>query len=161
MNPWAIAAIGWYYYIVYCSWLVIELIFIIIFIVETRGMFHDFIEEDLCVCVKQMVLLHRTYIGRNSCDIRWRRTATRTCFDRGQSSQDGRAIIQWNDRCVFEGSIMTMMQNCSRVDCSFDNRVLFFYFFTLLGLYVRNKCLCQVQHLLDCNVTIVIDIFWM
>ena len=50
VNPWAIAAIGWHYYIVYCAWLVIELLFIIIFIVETRGMFHDImIHEDLSV----------------------------------------------------------------------------------------------------------------
>jgi MFS family permease len=37
VNPWAIAAIGWYYYIVYCGWLVIELLFIVFFVVETRG----------------------------------------------------------------------------------------------------------------------------
>lgn len=37
VNPWAIEAIGWWYYIVYCGWLVIELVFVITFIVETKG----------------------------------------------------------------------------------------------------------------------------
>ncbi|TFK28132.1 hexose transporter [Coprinopsis marcescibilis] len=37
VNPWALAAIDWWYYIVYCGWLVIELGFIMAFIVETRG----------------------------------------------------------------------------------------------------------------------------
>ncbi|KAF8656222.1 hypothetical protein AX16_002658 [Volvariella volvacea WC 439] len=37
VNPWAIDAIGWWYYLVYCAWLVAELIFIITFIVETKG----------------------------------------------------------------------------------------------------------------------------
>ena len=38
VNPWAIEAIGWWYYIVYCGWLVIELVFVITFIVETKGL---------------------------------------------------------------------------------------------------------------------------
>ncbi|KAF8149918.1 general substrate transporter [Crassisporium funariophilum] len=37
VNPWAIDAIGWWYYVVYCAWLVVELVFIIFFIVETKG----------------------------------------------------------------------------------------------------------------------------
>ncbi|GLB40429.1 putative sugar (and other) transporter [Lyophyllum shimeji] len=37
INPVAIAAIGWWYYIVYCGWLILELLFIVTFIVETRG----------------------------------------------------------------------------------------------------------------------------
>jgi len=38
INPWAISAIGWWYYIVYCAWLVIELIFVLIYVVETKGL---------------------------------------------------------------------------------------------------------------------------
>ncbi|KAL0580965.1 hypothetical protein V5O48_001057 [Marasmius crinis-equi] len=37
VNPWALDAIGWWYYIVYCGWLILELVFVITFIVETRG----------------------------------------------------------------------------------------------------------------------------
>jgi hypothetical protein len=37
VNPWAIDAIGWWYYIFYCGWLVIELVFVYYFIVETKG----------------------------------------------------------------------------------------------------------------------------
>ncbi|KAF7312256.1 Hexose transporterarabidopsis thliana mutm-like protein-1 [Mycena indigotica] len=37
VNPWAIDAIGWMYYLVYLGWLVLELIFIYFFIVETKG----------------------------------------------------------------------------------------------------------------------------
>ncbi|KAG6908546.1 hypothetical protein DXG01_004179 [Tephrocybe rancida] len=37
INPVAIDAIGWWYYLVYCGWLIIELVFIVTFIVETRG----------------------------------------------------------------------------------------------------------------------------
>ncbi|KIK10058.1 hypothetical protein K443DRAFT_81386 [Laccaria amethystina LaAM-08-1] len=37
VNPWALAAIGWQYYIVYCAWLIVELAFVAIFIVETKG----------------------------------------------------------------------------------------------------------------------------
>ncbi|KAJ3480655.1 hypothetical protein NLI96_g8199 [Meripilus lineatus] len=37
VNPWALDAIGWKYYLVYCGWLIIELVFVVAFIVETRG----------------------------------------------------------------------------------------------------------------------------
>lgn len=37
INPWAIEAIGWWYYIAYCAWLVIELVFVVVFVVETKG----------------------------------------------------------------------------------------------------------------------------
>ncbi|PPQ98744.1 lactose permease [Panaeolus cyanescens] len=37
VNPWALKAISWWYYIVYCGWLIFELLFIIFFIVETKG----------------------------------------------------------------------------------------------------------------------------
>lgn len=37
VNPWALASIGWQYYIVYCAWLIVELAFVAIFIVETKG----------------------------------------------------------------------------------------------------------------------------
>ncbi|KAI0264422.1 general substrate transporter [Gloeopeniophorella convolvens] len=37
VNPWALDAIGWKYYLVYCGWLGLELVFILTFIVETRG----------------------------------------------------------------------------------------------------------------------------
>jgi hypothetical protein len=39
INPWAIDAIGWWYYIAYCAWLVIELVFVVVYVVETKGMF--------------------------------------------------------------------------------------------------------------------------
>ncbi|KAL0955091.1 hypothetical protein HGRIS_004008 [Hohenbuehelia grisea] len=37
INPWAINAIGWWYYLVYVGWLLIELIFVVMCIVETKG----------------------------------------------------------------------------------------------------------------------------
>ncbi|KAI0091287.1 general substrate transporter [Irpex rosettiformis] len=37
VNPWALDAIGWRYYLVYCGWLIIELVFVVTNIVETRG----------------------------------------------------------------------------------------------------------------------------
>ncbi|KAI0784259.1 general substrate transporter [Abortiporus biennis] len=37
VNPWALDTIGWKYYLVYCGWLIIELVFIVTCIVETRG----------------------------------------------------------------------------------------------------------------------------
>ncbi|ETW83040.1 MFS sugar transporter [Heterobasidion irregulare TC 32-1] len=37
INPWALEAIGWKYYLVYCGWLGLELIFVLIYVVETRG----------------------------------------------------------------------------------------------------------------------------
>lgn len=40
INPVAIEAIGWWYYIVYCAWLVIELIFVVTYVVETKGVTH-------------------------------------------------------------------------------------------------------------------------
>jgi len=37
VNPWALEALGWRYYLVYCGWLVLELLFIMVYIIETRG----------------------------------------------------------------------------------------------------------------------------
>ncbi|KAF5327749.1 hypothetical protein D9619_004841 [Psilocybe cf. subviscida] len=37
VNPWALDSISWWYYIFYCGWLIIELVFIYFFIVETKG----------------------------------------------------------------------------------------------------------------------------
>jgi len=37
INPWAIDAIGWFYYLVYLGWLVVELLFIWYYVVETKG----------------------------------------------------------------------------------------------------------------------------
>ncbi|KAI0029707.1 general substrate transporter [Vararia minispora EC-137] len=37
VNPWALDAIGWKYYLVYCGWLGIELIFVLKYVIETRG----------------------------------------------------------------------------------------------------------------------------
>ncbi|KAH0585146.1 Lactose permease [Termitomyces sp. J132] len=37
INPVAIDAIGWWYYLVYCGWLIIELVFVVTFVVETKG----------------------------------------------------------------------------------------------------------------------------
>ena len=71
VNPWAIDAIGWHYYLVYCGWLVIELLFIIFFIVETRGIFFH-VSCMIPMRTKYFFCLHRPYTGRNGCDIRWR-----------------------------------------------------------------------------------------
>ncbi|KIJ14336.1 L-arabinose isomerase [Paxillus involutus ATCC 200175] len=37
VNPWALNALGWKYYLVYCGWLAVELVFVWFFIVETKG----------------------------------------------------------------------------------------------------------------------------
>ncbi|KAG6820962.1 hypothetical protein H0H93_009198 [Arthromyces matolae] len=37
INPVAIEAIGWWYYLVYCGWLIFELVFVVIFVIETKG----------------------------------------------------------------------------------------------------------------------------
>lgn len=37
INPIALAAIGWKYYIVYCAWIAFELVFVYFFIIETKG----------------------------------------------------------------------------------------------------------------------------
>ncbi|KAG1871956.1 hypothetical protein C8R48DRAFT_746488 [Suillus tomentosus] len=37
VNPWALDAIGWKYYLVYCGWLCLELVFVMLFIIETKG----------------------------------------------------------------------------------------------------------------------------
>ncbi|KAG6873928.1 hypothetical protein C0995_008967 [Termitomyces sp. Mi166 len=37
INPVAIDAIGWWYYLVYCGWLIVELAFVAAFVVETKG----------------------------------------------------------------------------------------------------------------------------
>ncbi|KAI9455989.1 general substrate transporter [Russula earlei] len=37
VDPWALRAIDWRYYLVYCGWLGFELVFVIVFVVETRG----------------------------------------------------------------------------------------------------------------------------
>lgn len=37
VNPWALDALGWRYYLVYCGWLVCEIVFVVTYIVETRG----------------------------------------------------------------------------------------------------------------------------
>jgi len=37
VNPWALDALGWKYYLVYCCWLIVELVFVVVFIVETKG----------------------------------------------------------------------------------------------------------------------------
>ncbi|KAH9994828.1 hypothetical protein BJV77DRAFT_280759 [Russula vinacea] len=37
VDPWAFDVIGWRYYLVYCGWLGFELVFVVLFIVETRG----------------------------------------------------------------------------------------------------------------------------
>lgn len=38
VNPVALSKIGWKYYIVYCCWLACELLFVYVFIVETKGL---------------------------------------------------------------------------------------------------------------------------
>ncbi|PIL35603.1 MFS general substrate transporter [Ganoderma sinense ZZ0214-1] len=37
VNPWALDALGWKYYLVYCGWLIIELVFVVSYIIETKG----------------------------------------------------------------------------------------------------------------------------
>ena len=37
INPIALAAISWKYYIVYCAWIAFELVFVYFFIIETKG----------------------------------------------------------------------------------------------------------------------------
>lgn len=37
VDPWAFDLIGWKYYLVYCGWLGFELVFVMLFAVETRG----------------------------------------------------------------------------------------------------------------------------
>lgn len=37
INPWLLDLIGWWYYIVYCGWLILELLFVLRYIVETKG----------------------------------------------------------------------------------------------------------------------------
>jgi len=37
VDPWALSMIGWKYYLIYCAWLGFELVFVIVYIVETRG----------------------------------------------------------------------------------------------------------------------------
>ncbi|KAH7921039.1 general substrate transporter [Leucogyrophana mollusca] len=37
VNPWALSAMGWKYYLVYCGWLALELLFVMVYIIETRG----------------------------------------------------------------------------------------------------------------------------
>ncbi|KAG2067618.1 general substrate transporter [Suillus decipiens] len=37
VNPWALNDIGWKYYLFFCGWLVVELAFVTMFIVETKG----------------------------------------------------------------------------------------------------------------------------
>ncbi|KAJ6576457.1 general substrate transporter [Mycena vulgaris] len=37
VNPWAISAIGWFYYLVYLGWLAVELVFVYFYIIETKG----------------------------------------------------------------------------------------------------------------------------
>ncbi|KDQ59238.1 hypothetical protein JAAARDRAFT_57164 [Jaapia argillacea MUCL 33604] len=38
VNPWALGAMGWKYYLVYCGWLILEVVFIVTYIVETKGL---------------------------------------------------------------------------------------------------------------------------
>jgi MFS family permease len=37
INPWVLDAMGWKYYLVYCVWLMLELAFILKYIIETKG----------------------------------------------------------------------------------------------------------------------------
>ena len=37
INPIAFAALGWKYYIFYCAWIACELVFVCIFVIETKG----------------------------------------------------------------------------------------------------------------------------
>lgn len=61
VNPWALASIGWQYYIVYCAWLIVELAFVAIFIVETKG--RPF--SVICCLSASKYLSHRSDVRRN------------------------------------------------------------------------------------------------
>ena len=61
VNPWALASIGWQYYIVYCAWLIVELAFVVIFIVETKG--RPF--SVVCCLSASKYLSHRSDVRRN------------------------------------------------------------------------------------------------
>jgi len=37
VNPWALEKMGWKYYFVYCGWLVFELVFVLRYVIETKG----------------------------------------------------------------------------------------------------------------------------
>ncbi|OJT11483.1 Lactose permease [Trametes pubescens] len=37
VNPWALDALGWKYYLVYCGWLIVELVFVVVYVIETKG----------------------------------------------------------------------------------------------------------------------------
>ncbi|TFK94102.1 general substrate transporter [Polyporus arcularius HHB13444] len=37
VNPWALDALGWKYYLVYLGWLIIELVFVVTYVIETKG----------------------------------------------------------------------------------------------------------------------------
>ena len=70
VNPWALDAISWWYYTVYCGWLVVELVFIYFFIVETKGaFFFSHHERELS---DNSLTYFRADAGGNRCSIRRR-----------------------------------------------------------------------------------------
>lgn len=65
INPVAIDAIGWWYYLVYCGWLIVELVFVVTFIVETKGKVFQLSR------IATHLYLNRSHSGGNSCLIWW------------------------------------------------------------------------------------------
>ncbi|KAG1791642.1 uncharacterized protein BJ212DRAFT_1293741 [Suillus subaureus] len=48
VNPVALDTIGWKYYLFYCGWLILELLFVMVYIVETRGDCYLFASSSSC-----------------------------------------------------------------------------------------------------------------
>jgi len=67
INPWAIAAIGWWYYIAYCAWLVVELIFVLVYVVETKGMLWL---DGLIYKIEPTVETYRSHTRGNGSNVR-------------------------------------------------------------------------------------------
>lgn len=72
-NPWAIQAISWKYYLVYCGWLIIELVFVVTYLVETKG--------DILITISEFILMFPRNIGRTL-------EETAALFDGEQQPQD-------------------------------------------------------------------------
>jgi len=67
INPWAIDAIGWRYYIAYCAWLIVELVFVIVFVVETKGML--WLDEHDIDKTRLTIETHRSHARRNGSNV--------------------------------------------------------------------------------------------
>jgi len=69
-NPIALERLGWKYYIVFCCWLVFELVFVILCVVETKGRTLEetaavFDGEDKVKAINVIDITPQTYISKN------------------------------------------------------------------------------------------------